>query len=243
MSTLTKTVNNAIVFYDSTYTHRWYDAIGPSVVKYLQEFVTWPDDDTTHDPTEFVVTMVEVGGASSVVITDAAGGAALFTAAGNDNDGVKLQLGGASGGENVKLDGSYPLYMGIQFQLKDATNSELLYGVCVTDTTCLDGLDTGLYFRTVDADPELFIVAERDTYESLYEVATLADATDVTAEFLFDGGTCYVYINGVQMTSFTSAIPNFPDDEEMRLTLEFLDGEAQANTATVKWIRMIHLRG
>jgi hypothetical protein len=243
MSTLTKTVNNATVFYDSAYTDRWYDAIGPDVVKYLQEFVTWPDDDTTHDPTEFVVTMVEVGGASSAVITDAAGGAALFTAAGNDNDGVKLQLGGGSGGECVKLDGSYPLYMGIKFQMADVDQSDLLYGVCITDTSCLDGVTDGLYFRTVDEDAELFIVAERNSFESLFEVATLEDATDVTAEFLFDGSHVYVYIDGTRQASFASTIPNFPDDEELRLTFEFLSGEAVANTATVKWMRMIHLRG
>ena len=245
MSTLTKTVNNATVFYDSVYVNRWYDAIGPSVAKYLQEFVTWPDDDTTSDPTEFVCTITEAGGGgdSTAAITDAAGGAMLITTDNLENDGYRLQLGHANAGESILMDGDYPVYMGIKFAINDVTDTDFFFGLAVTDADALGGVTDGMYFRMVDADDELFFVAERDGAETAVEVHTLVDAAEVTAEFYFDGGTVYVYIDGVLMTSLRSTAPNFPDDEELRLTLEFLTGEAVANTCTVSWMKMIHLRG
>jgi hypothetical protein len=243
MSTLTKTVNNATVFYDSTYTQRWYDAIGPDVAKYLQEFVNLPVDDTTGDPVEFVNTITEVGGASTAVLTDAAGGALLITCAGNENDGYRMQLGGAGGGECVKLEGSYPLYCGIKFQVNDADQVDFLFGVAVTDTDILGAVTDGMYFRSVDEDAEMMFVVEKDSAETAIEVATLGDATDITAEFLFDGSVVRAYADGVEMASIRSTAPNFPDDMEMRLSLEFLAGAAVASTLTVSWMRMIHLRG
>ena len=36
---------------------------------------------------------------------------------------------------------------------------------------------------------------------------------------------------------------SFPDDMEMRLTVEFVNGAAGAETCTVNWLRLIHLRG
>jgi hypothetical protein len=146
-------------------------------------------------------------------------------------------------GENVLLDGSYPLYMGITFQINDVDQTDFLFGITVTDADAIGGVTDGMYFRSVDEDTELYFVAEKDSVETAIEVHTLLDATDVTAEFYFDGATVYVYIDGVLMTSLRSTAPNFPDDMEMRLTLEFLTGEAIANTCTVSWMRMIHLRG
>jgi hypothetical protein len=50
------------------------------------------------------------------------------------------------------------------------------------------------------------------------------------------------YVNGVVVATVDKSNPTFPDDEEMRLSLEFLTGEAVANTCTVKRLDMIHIR-
>ena len=75
MAVAFKQVNNAMVFYDADYPHRWFEALGEGVVKYLQDFATIPSDDTTGDPTEWEVNIVEIAGASEGVIIDRAGGA------------------------------------------------------------------------------------------------------------------------------------------------------------------------
>ena len=238
-------VRNAIALRDSYYTHRWYDAFGERVCKYLQEFVAMPVDDTTHDPTpEWTLAITEVGGATTTDITDLAGGGLLITAAGNEDDGIQMQLGhGSTGaGENVDLSGAFPLYCGIEFALSDADQSDLLFGVCVTDVDCLGAVTDGMYFRTVDESAALYFVTEKDSVEGATAVATLADGIYTTAEFYFDGNVVYAYINGALLSSTADSSATFPNDELMRLTFEFLSGAAVANTCTIRWMRMIHVR-
>jgi len=241
MTVATKYLHNAYVLYDSEHPNRWYDAWGEGVIKYLQEFIGIPTDDATGMPTEFTNTLV---GASTFGIADVAGGAALLTAAGADNDGVKLQLGSELGtaGENVDLSGPYPLYFGIRFAVNDADQTDVLFGVSMTDTTCLDGADTAMYFRSVDESALLYFVTEKNTIEGATAVATLQDGVAIVAEFLFDGATVYSYINGTLTSSTARTDATFPNDELMRLTLEFLAGVAAANTCTINWVRMIHIR-
>lgn len=235
-------VNNALVLRDNIYTWRWYDAFGSGVVKYLQEFATLPSDDTTGDATEWELTITEAGaGDTTHVVTDRAGGALLITSAGNENDGINMQLG-AVAGESVKLDGNYPLYCGIKFAINDVDQTDIFFGVGVTNTDWSGGLTDGLYFRSEDASAVVYLVAEKNSVESVVTAATLADDTYIILEFLFDGSTVYAYADGALQGSIANSSTSFPNDEELRLTLEFLTGEATANTCTVEWLRMIHIR-
>ena len=228
-------VRNALVFRDDVHTHRWYDAIGEKVTKHLDEFISTPTDDTTN-------TLVN---GSTFALTDVAGGAALLTCDTAENDGIKLQLGDelAGAGENIDLSGRNPLYCGIEFAINDVDQTDFLFGVSLTDTTVLDAANTAMYFRSVDESAVLHFVTELDTVESTVGVATLADNTYITAEFLYDvDGMVYVYINDALAASVADSVATFPNDELMRLTLEFLTGEGVANTCTIKWMRMIHIR-
>jgi len=246
MSTETTTVREALVYRSHEYTHRWYDAFGPDVVKYLQEFLALPVDDTTHDPSEFTNTIVETGGGgdSTVTVTDVAGGALLITTDNADNDGYKMQLGHGAGGagENIDFSGAYPFYFGVRFAINDVDQTDCLFGVCITDTSCLDGVTDGMYFRSVDESATLSFVTEKDSVESATSVATLADDTYIVAEMYFDGSTVYHYINGTLTGSTANSATTFPNNELLRLTIEFLTGETTANTCTIDWIRMIQIQ-
>lgn len=235
-------VRNALVFRDSLLTHRWYDAVGPGVVKYLMNMAAVPTDNTTGMPTEWTNTLVN---ASTFAVTDVAGGAVLLTAGGADNDGVKLQLGSELGtaGENVSFAAQYPCYFGVTLQLNDSTQSDFLAGFCVTDTTCLDGVTDGMYFRKVDASQQVSFVLEQDSVESATAVTTVADATNVTLEFLYWGNSVYVYVDGVLAATIADTDANFPNDELLRLTFEYLSGEAVANTCTISKLGFIQVQG
>ena len=235
------TINDALVFRDSTIPSRWYDAIGSGVVKHLEDFAAWPVDDTTGDPTEWEKTITEAGADTTTVITDRAGGALLITAAGNENDGINLQLG-QTAGESVKLDDSEPLYCGIRLAINDVDQTDVFFGVGVTDTDWSGGLTDGLYFRSEDESAVISLVAEKNSVESTIAVHTLVDDTYVTLEFYYDGTTVSAYVNGTLKGSIADSSTSFPNDTEMRLTLEFLTGEATANTCTVEWLRMIHIQ-
>ena len=58
-------------------------------------------------------------------------------------------------------------------------------------------------------------------------------------EFYWDGSSVYFYVDGTQASNIHTA--NIPDDEALRLSLEFLTGEAVANTCNVKWLRAIQI--
>ena len=89
-------VRGALVYYQ-THLKRMVDAVGSDVVKYIDDFVSFPVDDTTGDPLAWTATMVEGGtGDSTVASTDASGGAILLTTDDDDNDGVTIQLNGES---------------------------------------------------------------------------------------------------------------------------------------------------
>ena len=53
-------------------------------------------------------------------------------------------------------------------------------------------------------------------------------------EFVWDGAasSLYTYVDGAAVTG--TATTNLPNDEELRLSLEFLTGEAVANVMTIK---------
>jgi hypothetical protein len=242
MSTETAEIRQALVYRSREYPHRLYDAFGENVTKYITQFQSLPADDSTTDPTEFVVTMVEIGaGTSSAVIDDISGGALTITTAGNENDGCSLQLGNANTGEWVDLSGPTVCYFGTQFQVNDADQTDVFLGAAVTDTAILGGVTDSIGFRSVDETGVLNFILEKDSVESTTAVATLTDAADVTAEFYYDGTNVKAYINGTEAASVARTDASFPNDELMRLSIEFLTGEAVANTCTIKWIRLIQI--
>ncbi len=241
MAVLFKNVNNAWVFYDRDYPHRWYDALGEGVTKYLQDFLMLASDVTSGDSSEWENTITEGAGNTTHVVTDRAGGALLITTGTQENDGINMQLG-AVAGENILLDGNSPLYFGIRVACSDADNSDFNLGVGVTDTETLGGWADAIYFRLVDASAAVDFVVENTNSETVIGAGTLEDDVYVTLEFLYDGEDVTGYWNGQDIGSVNKSSPDFPDDEEMRLTMEFETGDGHAHTLTVEWIRMIYVR-
>ena len=248
--TTTKNVGGALVYHDVKTTitggNRWYDAFGPGVVKYLQEFVYLAVDDATHDPQEFTNSITEGGGGgdSTAIVTDVAGGALLITTDNQVADGYQMQLGHGHGGvgENVHMNGVQHTYFGIEFAINDVDKVGCLFGVCVTDVDCIGAVADGMYFRSATDSGALTFVAEKNSVENENAAATLVDDTYVTAEFYYDGTDVNAYIDGALVATILASNASFPDDEILRLTMECVTGETTANTCTIKWVRLIHIR-
>ncbi|MCJ7484821.1 MAG: hypothetical protein MUQ25_01460, partial [Candidatus Aminicenantes bacterium] len=94
-------------------------------------------------------------------LTTVAGGELLITTAGADDDGVSLQ----TTGEAFYLTENDPLYFGCKVKISEATEADLLIGVCITDTTLLGGMTDGIYFEKLDAGTGVSAVSE-DTGET-----------------------------------------------------------------------------
>jgi hypothetical protein len=244
MTVETVTVGNSLVARCVEYPFRWYDAWGDNVVKYRMNTAACPTDNTTGMPTEFTSTLV---GASTFAHTDVQGGAVLLTAAGAADDGVKLQLGSelAAGpnGENVYFAHRYPTYFHVRLQINDVDQTDFLAGFCVTDTACLDAVADGLYFRSVDETAVVNFVLEQGSAETVTAVDTMTDDTDVDLEFTYSAdGYVRVYVNTVLMATIADTDANFCNDQLLRLTFEFLDGEAIGNTCTLKRLEFIQIQ-
>lgn len=236
MGTNSKWVNGALVFIDSQYKQRWLDAIGPSVCKFLEDFVGTPFA-SADNPAAWTATLVEGGGGeTTVALTDGAGGLLLITTDANENDGANLQVTK----EAFKLASGKPCYFGVRLKISEATQSDFLVGLCITDTDLLGGLTDGVYFRKVDGSTDVKFVLEKDSTETeSAAVHTAVADTYVVLEFFFDGTNVDAYVNGVLQTRL--AVTNLPDDEELTPSIQYLSGAAGAKTATVDWIKAIQI--
>lgn len=222
--------NGALLFY-STHRHRIVNAIGEHVQFYdLQHHDCQVD---TTDPLGFTSTVVEAGsGTTEWTASNTERGASTITCAANEDDGGSYQLLG----ESVLLNSGNWVYFRLKCSINDVDQTDFFAGFCITDTAILGGATDRIGFQSVDGDAGVDFLVEKDSTETLTEdVATMTDDTEIDLEFVWDGAaeSLYSYVDG-SLTSTQTATTNLPNDEELRLSLEFLTGEAVANVMTVR---------
>jgi len=224
------TVHGHIVYVDTDETQRWVGVVGPSVTRFEFDAVTYAAD---------MFTVTAVNGSTIAQVAGALGGNIVLTADTAENDGVQAQLLG----EAFYLNGDYPAYFGARFKAADVDQTDILVGLCITDTTTIAGVSDGAYFRSVDESAVLNFVLEQDSVETSNATDTLVDDTWVVAEFYYDGTTnIYAYADGVLVSTVALTDANFPDDEYLSPILAMLTGEAIANTLTIDWVRAYQIR-
>lgn len=182
---------------------------------------------------DWTLTTTEAGaGDATEALTNVDGSALLITndAADNDLDFFQAPV------EGFKFDSTKRLYFKARFKVSDATQSDLVMGLQITDTSPL-AVSDGIFFQKDDGDALLDLHVEKNGTETLTAgVATLADATWITVAFYYDPGhgTIQYYINDV--LSGESVITNVVDDEELAVSFGIQNGEAVAKTMTVDYI-------
>ena len=230
MGVTTTSLHNHIVYVDTDETQRWVGVVGPMATKFEFDAITYVAD---------MFTVTAVGASTIAQVAGAFGGNAVLTSAAAENDGVQAQLLG----EAFYLVGQYPAYFGCRFKAVDVDQTDLLVGLCITDTTAIAAVSDGAYFRSVDESAVLNFVLEKDSGETSNAAATLVDDTWIVAEFYYDGVTSiYAYIDGTLVATVALTDANFPDDEYLTPTLAMLTGEAIANTVTIDWVRAYQIR-
>lgn len=225
---------NGNLLYWEGHRKRIVDAIGKDVFKY--ELIPSELNATAVDPSGWTTTVVEVGtGTTEFDVNNTAGRTGTITTAANEDDGGSYQLLG----ENFQCSSTNNFYLGAELQVSDATQSDLFFGVAVTDTALLGGVADAAYFESVDASTGISTVTEKGSTETQNDSAgTLADATDIILEMYWNGTNMEFLIDGVSVSTHTA---NIPDDEAMRVSIEFLAGEAVAKTCNFKWLRAIQI--
>lgn len=189
---------------------------------------TYFTDFDTYLAADWVVTET---GVATQALTDADGGVLLVTNAAADNDASFSQ----KVGESFLLKTGKRTIFKAKFQVSDATQSDFIAGLQITDTTPL-AVSDGVYFQKDDGDADLdFHVTKNGTSTSATAIATVVDATDIVVGFYYDGKVGIEYfVDDVHLG--TSVLTNLPDDEILTVSFGIQNGVAVAKTMSVDYI-------
>lgn len=196
---------------------------------------TYFDDFDTFNTADWTITTVEAGsGSATEALTDGDGGLLLIT---NDNALLDADFFNKVG-ESFLLTAGKRAFFKARFKVSDATQSDFVMGLQVTDTTPLDATD-GIYFMKDDGDALLDVYCRKNASTgstSAAGIATVVSDTFLTVGWAYDGKSSLAYfVNDVQLGTLDASSTYLPDTE---LTVSFgiQNGEAAAKTMTVDYI-------
>ena len=176
-------------------------------------------------------TVTETDAGATQALTDGDGGLLLITNTAADNDLVSLQ----KKGESFRFASGKPLFFEARFKVSDATQSDVVIGLQITDTTPLDVTDGVFFIKADGAATVNFLVEKNNTATTASAMATIADDTYIRLGFYYDGVSAVQYfVNG--SIAGSSVTTNLPDDEDMTITIAIQNGEAAAKTMTVDYV-------
>lgn len=218
-----------------------YQSGPPDPIKYH----VWFDDFDSYAAGDWVITTTEDGaGSATEAVGDIDGGALVITNDAADDDADFLQWAGGSGGaiESFKFESGKELWFKCRFKVSDATQSDFVIGLQITDTTPLAVTD-GVYFRKDDGDTNLdHVIVKDSTATTSSAVHTMADDTYITCGFYYDGDSGIdVWVNDASVAAEV-ATTNLPDDEELTISFGIQNGEAVAKSMTIDYISVVKER-
>ena len=170
-------------------------------------------------------------GTGSRALTDGVGGLLLITNAAADNDANFFQ----KKGESFKFQSGKRLWFETRFKVNDATNTDLVAGLQITDTTPLAVTDGVYFIKPDDAATVNFTVIKNSTATTASAIATMANATNIVLGFYYDGVSAVKYYVDRVYTG-SSVVTNLPDDEELTISFGIQNGAAAAKNMTVDYI-------
>jgi hypothetical protein len=208
MAIQTKTVRNALVWYDDRYDNRWVAAAGSNVLTWELP-VAIPKDDTTNDPSALVNTEV---GTNTVLSSTTTGDRMLVTTGGTEYNGVNLQGHGSA----FVIAATKPAYYGCRVAMQNGAKGDYLFGLCEVDTTLLATsaahavtvTDDGIYFYQLNDETTMKFNNELGgVIDSTNSAVTTGDGVYHDYEFYYDGiSTLYAYVDGTEITTISTGL-------------------------------------
>lgn len=204
------------------------DMVQPDPTK----FHTFFDDFDTYTAGDWVVTETQAGATQALTAGD--GGLLLLTNSAADDDLVALQKTPAA----FTFTSGKKTFFRCRFKVSDATQSDVVIGLQVVDTTPLDVTD-GVYFLKADGSTAVSVVCRKNATTgstSASSVATLADDTFIELGFAYDGeGKVYYEVNGNVVGSLDGSSAFLPDTT-CTVSFAIQNGEGVAKTMTLDYI-------
>ena len=197
------------------------------------KYHTYFNDFDTYLASDWTITTTEDGtGSATEALADGDGGLLLVTNAAGDNDHDFFQLVK----EGYKYEAGKQLAFHMRFKTNDATQTDIVAGLQLTDTSPLDVTD-GIFFLKADGAATIsFIVEKNSTQSTLTLPNSLADDTFMTLGFVYDPKDQKFHVFQNNVLAGTVVSTNAPDDEELALSFGIQNGAAAAKTLTVDYI-------
>jgi hypothetical protein len=186
------------------------------------------DDFDTYTAADWTVT--EVGIATQALANEDGGTLLVTNAAADNNSSFSQKIG-----ESFLFEAGKKAWFRARVKVSDATQSDFVIGLQITDTTPLAVTD-GIYFRKDDGDTNIDLVVIKDSAATTgTAIGTIVDATFINLAYYYNGVDKVVgFVNDVAVSSL--ATTNLPDDEELTISFGVQNGEAVAKTMTVDYI-------
>ena len=195
-------------------------------------FHSYFNDFDTYAAGDWVVTETQAGATQALTAGD--GGWLLLTNSAADDDLVALQKTPAA----FSFTAGKKSFFRCRFKVSDATQSDVVFGMQVVDTTPLDVTD-GVYFLKADGSTSVSVICRKNATTgstSASAIATLANDTFIELGFYYDGESKIAYeVNGSVLGSL-DASSSFLPDTITTVSFAIQNGEAAAKTMTVDYI-------
>jgi hypothetical protein len=184
---------------------------------------------------DWTLTTTEAGaGDATEALAAGDGGLLLITNDAADNDLDFFQKVGAS----FKMAAGKKAWFKARFKVSDATQSDIVMGLQVVDSTPLAVTD-GIWFRKDDGDALIDFVCQKDDTSGKTTstgIATLVDDTFIVLGWYYNGvDAVEAFVNDVKVATLSATSAYLPDTD---LTVSFgiQNGEAVAKTMTVDYV-------
>lgn len=204
------------------------DMAQPDPTKFHQFF----DDFDTYAAGDWTVTETQAGATQALTAGD--GGLLLLTNSAADDDLVALQKTPAA----FTFTAGKKTFFRCRFKVSDATQSDVVIGLQVVDTTPLDVTD-GVYFLKADGSTAISVVCRKNATTgstSASSIATLANDTFIELGFAYDGEGKVAYsVNGAVVGALDASSAYLPD-ADCTVSFALQNGEAVAKTMTVDYL-------
>ena len=195
-------------------------------------FHSYFNDFDTYAAGDWVVTETQAGATQALTAGD--GGWLLLTNSAADADLNAMQKTPAA----FSFTAGKKTFFRCRFKVSDATQSAVVFGLQVVDTTPLDVTD-GVYFLKADNAATLDVICRKNATTgstSASAIATMANDTFIELGFYYDGNGKIAYeVNGSVLGSL-NASSSFLPDTITTVSFAIQNGEAAAKTMTVDYV-------
>lgn len=196
---------------------------------------TWFDDFDDYVAGEWTITETGVG---TRAVGNLDNGILVITNAAADDDANFLQWSGATNAATVetwKFVVGQPLWFRSRFKISDATQSDFVMGLQITDTTPLAVTD-GVYFQKDDGSATLnLLVTKNSTSTTTAAITTMVADTYYDIAYYYNGyDRIDIFVDNNRVAS--SVTTNLVDDEELTISFGIQNGEAVAKSLSLDFL-------